>query len=417
MNKLQKKFEQYDKEYQLEQAKDFIKYTNQDIKDITQRFFIIGFRLNEAKEQGYIEALGYPDIETLAEEEFGFKRSTTYGLISVFRRFAEISDNGTYLNYIKNQYKDYSYSQLLEINKLIWLPSGDYIKTLIPPSSSVRDVAAYIKFRKEKAGNEDYSLTQWKTLQEQIPPAIEEQTSAKNTSEEETDFDSWLEKQPEGTCVQTHSFDNDSQTKNVQTSGLRARAKERYSDENWKPLQDVTTIISKEELTEIVKKACDTFDTKLHYPADNGFFLKVPPEIHADNIYYYLENFLKCKNFLIARNKIKQLDPDEKPMREAEVKKQYNFSTREKVREFLQDYRQWDYLHYDPFLRATYRYKFKNGMYLFACEQQIFCGTLKPEDETITSVIYFLNAQNLKSCAEITKQQFEQFCKTHKDEL
>ena len=199
-NELKAKFAEYDKEYALTCAQDFIKYTNQDIKDITRRFFIIGFRLNEAKEQGYVETLGYPDIETLAEKEFEFKRSTTYGLISVFRRFAKRTDNYTYLNQIKDPYKDYTYSQILEINKLVYLPSGDYIKTVIPPSSSVRDVAAYVKFRKEKAGNESYTLPQWKDLPKnaaapEIEPApaqtmanaqLEGQLSLEDVTEEST---------------------------------------------------------------------------------------------------------------------------------------------------------------------------------------------------------------------------------------
>ena len=442
-NELQAKFTQYDKEYALSQAKDFIEYTNRDLKDITRRFFIIGFRLNEAKEQGYVEALGYPDIETLAEEEFGFKRSTTYGLIAVFRRFAEISDNGTYLNYIQDRYKDYSYSQLLEINKLVYLPSYDYIKTLIPPNSSVRDVAAFIKFRKEKASNEDYTLPQWKALQTQETPVTEEKPTAYIEQAREQakkagipfyegdmdeDFNPYVydgNMSVEDYKLMHKLMEEDKKEKTpstVQTSGLRTSAKqktqrEEYANENWQPIQDTDTIISQEEFRKIVTKACKTFETKLYHPCDNGLNLKVAPDLHADNIFLYLKELLQCKNLLIARNKMKFLAPEEKPMRETRADKTYNFSTRDGVREFLQDYKQWDYLHYDPFLRATYRYGFKNGMYLFACETQVFCGKDKPQDEAEMQVTYFLNAQNMKSCAQISKRQLEQFCALHKDEL
>ena len=151
--------------------------------------------------------------------------------------------------------------------------------------------------------------------------------------------------------------------------------------------------------------------------AVDGLNLKVVPDLHADNIFLYLKELLQCKNLLIARNKMKFLAPEEKPMRETRADKTYNFSTRDGVRGFLQDYKQWDYLHYDPFLRATYRYGFKNGMYLFACETQVFCGKDKPQDEAEMQVTYFLNAQNMKSCAQISKRQLEQFCALHKDEL
>ena len=65
-------------------AKSFIKETNYDLQNIAKHFFIIGFRLNEAVKMDYVAALGYQNIEDLAENEFGFKRSTTYGLMQVY---------------------------------------------------------------------------------------------------------------------------------------------------------------------------------------------------------------------------------------------------------------------------------------------------------------------------------------------
>lgn len=71
-------------ETQLVYANDFLKVVNDAIDDIKHRSYFIGFRLDEANRYKYYEALGYANIEELAEAEFGFKRSTTYGLMQAF---------------------------------------------------------------------------------------------------------------------------------------------------------------------------------------------------------------------------------------------------------------------------------------------------------------------------------------------
>ena len=103
-----------EREYQLDCANTFLKWTREDLKDVTRAFFKIGFRLHEARQCKYFEALGYPDIETLAEEEFGFKRSTTYGFIQVYENTCTKYGHNT----MAEQYIGYDYSKLLQLSKV-----------------------------------------------------------------------------------------------------------------------------------------------------------------------------------------------------------------------------------------------------------------------------------------------------------
>ncbi|MBQ4097729.1 MAG: hypothetical protein IJC72_00330 [Clostridia bacterium] len=99
-------------------AESFIKYTKEDLNDIKISFFKIGFRLNEAEEFKYYEALGYADIFELAEAEFGFKKTTTKNLMAVNRRYCVHNQGGSYISYtmqIDPRYDKYNQTQLVEM--------------------------------------------------------------------------------------------------------------------------------------------------------------------------------------------------------------------------------------------------------------------------------------------------------------
>ena len=159
-----------EREYQLDCANTFLKWTREDIKDVTKSFFKIGFRLYEARDYKYYEALGYPDIETLAEEEFGFKRSTTYGFIQVYGRVCIKYGHNT----MDERFIGYDYSKLLEICKVKY--AGDDILKRIKPTDSVRDIHQYVKYWNECYKNTyrapKENLQEWKVQQTQITPAL-----------------------------------------------------------------------------------------------------------------------------------------------------------------------------------------------------------------------------------------------------
>ena len=134
----------------------FVKMVRLELQDIRNRFFSIGFRLYEAQRFKYYEELGYETIEALAEAEFGFKRSTTYGLISVFRCFCVRDSYGNVRNELAAEYRAYSYSQLLEIQKL-----NPYFRRSIPSSASVRSISEFGRYVSKNPG-EFYSYETWK---------------------------------------------------------------------------------------------------------------------------------------------------------------------------------------------------------------------------------------------------------------
>lgn len=181
-----------EREYQLDCANTFLKWTREDIKDVTKSFFRIGFRLYEARAYKYYEALGYPDIETLAEEEFGFKRSSTYGFMQVYERVCIKYGHNT----MDERYIGYDYTKLLELCK-VKLAVHDILHR-IKPTDSVRDIHQYVKFWNEYTNKHSttpkITLQEWKAQQEQplvILPAkydnqqIEGQLSIEDTAPDE----------------------------------------------------------------------------------------------------------------------------------------------------------------------------------------------------------------------------------------
>ena len=159
-----------EQEYQIDCANTFLKWTREDLKDVTKAFFKIGFRLHEARQYRYFEALGYPDIETLAEEEFGFKRSTTYGFIQVYENTCTKYGHNT----MNEQYIGYDYSKLLELSK-VKLARTDILNR-IKPTDTVRDIHQYVKYWNEYTSKHshcpDETLQEWKKKQLQEQPIL-----------------------------------------------------------------------------------------------------------------------------------------------------------------------------------------------------------------------------------------------------
>lgn len=205
-------------------AESFVKMVKLNLQDVRKSFFEIGFRLNEANDMGYYKELGYETIEDLAEEEFGFKRSTTYGLIKVFNRFAVRSSDwscGLARNEIRDEYKDYSYSQLLEISKCTYIPVP--IANYIPVNSSIRDIAEYVK---EYNKNPDSfpTLPKWKELKSsstgKLIDDLKQLTSDIEKSNAQLKGQMSIEEVNVGEVVQEEVSTENA----VQTSGLRMSA-------------------------------------------------------------------------------------------------------------------------------------------------------------------------------------------------
>lgn len=220
-----------EREYALNCAETFLKWTREDIKNVTKSFFKIGFRLYEARAYKYYEALGYPDIETLAEEEFGFKRSSTYGFIQVYERVCIQHGHNT----MDKRYVDYEYSKLLELCK-VKLAVHD-ILYYIKPTDSVREIHQYVKFWNEYTNKHSttpkITLQEWKAQQAQISPALPAPTAPieGQLSIEDTVLD---EPQP-NTNVNNVAPLAEQPTETVQTFGLPTCAEPKQTETVAKP--------------------------------------------------------------------------------------------------------------------------------------------------------------------------------------
>ena len=158
-------------------SESFVKMVKLELQEIKQKFFSIGFRLYEAQAFKYYESLGYETIEDLAEAEFGFKRSTTYGLISVYKRFCVTDKNGIKHNYLDDKYKAYSYSQLLEMQKL-----DSKLIDQVPATASVRNISEYRSFVNNNP-DRVYSFNEWKDLALHTPDRVQKKVDLSKMTE------------------------------------------------------------------------------------------------------------------------------------------------------------------------------------------------------------------------------------------
>lgn len=120
-------------------AQAFVRNVKEDLKDIAHGFFKIGFRLTEANKCRYYEELGYDNIIDLAEDIFGFKKSTAYGLMQVYGYCRDRSKNASFFDMDK-AYVDFNFSQLQEISRLKW-GGGEH---LIKPTDTVARIKQFV---------------------------------------------------------------------------------------------------------------------------------------------------------------------------------------------------------------------------------------------------------------------------------
>lgn len=118
---------------QKEFADGFVKAVRADIADVSKAFFHIGFRLWEAQLHRYYETLGFENISECSEALFGFKKSTTYDMINVYMFCRDNYGSA----FIKDKYRGYSQSQLIEFTK-IRLASSNFIDLCSPEDSVLK---------------------------------------------------------------------------------------------------------------------------------------------------------------------------------------------------------------------------------------------------------------------------------------
>lgn len=81
------------------------------VKNLAVKFMEVGKYLKEVKEHSKFKELGFESIYELTEVKYGFSKTTTKNFISVFEKFG----NPDSYQYIKTEYRDYNFSQLVEL--------------------------------------------------------------------------------------------------------------------------------------------------------------------------------------------------------------------------------------------------------------------------------------------------------------
>lgn len=184
-------------------AESFVKLVKEEIKEIKKRFFTIGFRLTEANENCYYLELGFKDITECAETLFGFKKTTTYDLMAVYKHFHDPKAK----THILPEYEKLTQSQLVLLTGDI-CAKDSFIKYVRP-----EDTVETIKKAKSlwnkiyKSGGSPFyggnQIYKFETLPEFIEQFLEDYSQG-NTKED------WLDALPASQSndysVQTENF-------------------------------------------------------------------------------------------------------------------------------------------------------------------------------------------------------------------
>ncbi len=92
---------------------DYTDKINNAIYDIKRSYVYIGGLLNEINSFEAYKELGFENIAEYCEQTFGFKKTFTYDLMNVQRKF----NNGTIFN-LDERYKNYDFSKLVVMSRM-----------------------------------------------------------------------------------------------------------------------------------------------------------------------------------------------------------------------------------------------------------------------------------------------------------
>lgn len=139
-----------------EQARSSVRYILTDLNDIRKKYFLLGFHLQECSRMKYYEDFGYTTMEEFCEKNFGLDKSTVSRCISVCLEFHKQENTingikeGEYLLEIDDRWKEYSYSQLVEM-----IPLSNEQRRMVKPEMSIKQIREFKKSLKKKPKKTD----------------------------------------------------------------------------------------------------------------------------------------------------------------------------------------------------------------------------------------------------------------------
>lgn len=105
------------------------------INSLQNNFIRLGYLFDLIVKNKYYEQLGFNNFEEYIKEEYSFSRNTANKLIAIYRKFGKEVNNNYRTIEIKDEYKDYNMSQLVELISV----SEDEIK-MFEPKMTVKEM-------------------------------------------------------------------------------------------------------------------------------------------------------------------------------------------------------------------------------------------------------------------------------------
>ena len=129
-----------------------VKYLYTDINNVRENYFRLGFHLKEFDKFKYYYCFGYSCLADFARANLGMDASAVSRCISVFEKFCKRNDYHPTM-FMQEKYKDFSYSQLVEMASI----KDDNLLRQIKPDMSVREIREFKKRKNVSRENEDVS--------------------------------------------------------------------------------------------------------------------------------------------------------------------------------------------------------------------------------------------------------------------
>lgn len=131
-------------------ARHSLSYILGDLGDIKQKYFILGFHLNEFAENEYYKDFGYDSMKDFCVANIPIEYSSLSRCMTVHTHICERVEGKPWkkTNRMKEKYKEYGFSQLVELSSM-----GDDLERQCTSSMTVKEMRDLKKQAKEKRKN------------------------------------------------------------------------------------------------------------------------------------------------------------------------------------------------------------------------------------------------------------------------
>ena len=140
-----------------EGARHSLRYILGDLGDIKEKYFILGFHLNEFTNSEYYKDFGYDSMKDFCTANIPIEYSSLNRCMSVHKHTCERLINGypnLQTNRMKEKYKEYGYSQLVEM-----VGMDEEEEKLCTPDMTVKQIRELKKHIKEVKKDNPYHFT------------------------------------------------------------------------------------------------------------------------------------------------------------------------------------------------------------------------------------------------------------------